>query len=276
MLKKTAQIAAVLALAVSLASAADTKTPSGLSAATIVEKNVAARGGLQSWRAVQTLTMTGKMDAGGNTRPTLAISSPSTKKGAALAPPRPKDQVQLPFTMELKRPRKSRLEIEFKGQKALQVFDGTNGWKLRPFLNRHQVEPYSPDETKATALQSDLDGPLVDYVAKGTKVELVSTEKVQGRDAYKLKLTLQGGHVQHIWVDTKTFLEAKIEGTPRRLDGKMHAVATYPSDYRAVSGVTVPFLLETAAEGVKQTEKIQIQSVVVNPKLDDSAFAKPN
>jgi len=49
--------------------------------------------------------------------------------------------------MELQRPAQDRsLEIEFNNQKAIQVFDGTNGWKLRPFLNRHEVETYTPDE----------------------------------------------------------------------------------------------------------------------------------
>src|SRR5438270_6975089 len=78
-----------------------------LSAAQIVEKNVAARGGLQVWRSVQTLSMMGKMEAGGNNRPTLP--TPSTKTGKQMPPPRPADQVQLPFVMELKRPRKVRV-----------------------------------------------------------------------------------------------------------------------------------------------------------------------
>ena len=45
--------------------AADGKpAPANLSAAQIVEKHVAARGGPQAWRALQTLSVTGKMDAG--------------------------------------------------------------------------------------------------------------------------------------------------------------------------------------------------------------------
>ena len=44
--------------------------------------------------------------------------------------------------MEAKRPDKSRVEIEFAGTTAVQVYDGTHGWKLRPFLNRSDVEPF--------------------------------------------------------------------------------------------------------------------------------------
>jgi outer membrane lipoprotein-sorting protein len=258
-----------LVMAVSLSEAGET---SQLTANQIVDKNVTARGGLQAWREVQTLSMTGKMDARGNNRPTIPV--PGTKTGPGMPAPRSSEQVQLPFVMELKRTRKTRLEILFHGQTAIQVYDGTNGWKLRPFLNRHEVEPFTPEEKKAASLQSDLDGPLVDYAAKGTKVELEGLEEVEGKDTYKLKLMMKDGQVQQVWVDSQTFLETKIEGAPRRLDGKYHPTAIYYRNYRPVNGLMVPHVLETTVEGIRQMEKIEIEKVAVDPKLDDSRFAK--
>ncbi len=171
--------------------------------------------------------------------------------------------------------RKTRLEIEFANDKAVQVYDGANGWKLRPFLGRRVVEPFSADEMKATSMESDLDGPLVDYSTKGTRVDLEGVEKVEGHDAYKLKLTMKGGQVRHLWVDAQTFLEVKIEGIPRRMDGKMHPVEIYYRDYKSVSGLIVPYVLETTVQGVKQSHKMTVESVVVNPKLEDSLFVAP-
>ena len=46
-------------------------TPAKLSAGEIVDKNIAARGGLAAWRAVKTLSWSGKMDAGGGNRPPI-------------------------------------------------------------------------------------------------------------------------------------------------------------------------------------------------------------
>jgi outer membrane lipoprotein-sorting protein len=262
-----------LALAASLAFGTDASSSAAkLTAAQIVEKNVAARGGLQAWRAVQTLSMSGKMQAGGNESPALAAQGVRTE-GVQL-PRRPKEQAELPFRLDLKRARKSRLELDFGGQTAVQVYDGTNGWKLRPFLNRHEVEPFTQDEMNAVAMQSDLDGPLVDYTAKGTKVELEGTDKVEGNATYRLKLTFKNGKSQHVWVDAKTFLESKIEGTPRRLDGKFHAVEVYYRDYRPTNGLMMPYVLETKVDGVRQTEKIEIEKISVNPRLEDSRFAK--
>jgi len=200
--------------------------------------------------------------------------------------PRLSEEAQLPFTLDLERPRRMRLEIQFHGQTALQVYDGANGWKVRPFLNRMEVENFSEDELRKSALQADLDGPLVDYDVKGTQVALEGSEKVEDKDTYRLKLTMKDGHSVHVWIDAKTFLEAKIEGTPRRLDGNEHPVEIYYRDYRNVDGLQIPFLLETRvlpianqAKGVRSTnfppEKIVIDKVQINPKLEAALFTKP-
>ena len=288
MFRKTLAMLICIAFTLSLNAAPDTSpTAPKLSAVEIVDQNVAARGGLQAWRAVQTMTITGKLGAGGNQRVTLAVPVPGQPKGQeAMLPHRPLEEAQLPFVMDLKRPDKVRFELEFNKQTAIQVFDGVQGWKLRPYLNRKDVEPFSQEEMKIASKQGHLDGLLIDYAAKGTRVEFDSIEKVEGRDAYKLKLTLKSGDVIHVWVDSQTFLEAKVEGQPRRLDGTYHPVEVYYRDYRPVNGLQIPFLLETrvlpvakTATGFRDTpvppEKIIIDKVTLNPKFDDSVFSKP-
>jgi outer membrane lipoprotein-sorting protein len=236
------------------------------------------------------MSWAGKMDAGVGdsvTRSqnyltqTWGSKSPKARaaKAAAAKGESPKEeaakQVQLPFVLEMKRPGKSRIELEFTGKTAIQVYDGKEGWLKRPYLNRNDWEPFSAEQAKASAGKWDMDGPLIDYAAKGTKVALEGVEKVDGRDAWKLKLTLKDGAVQHVWIDQKSFLDVKVEGTPRRMDGKMHTVWIMQSDFRSVQGVTVPFELETVVEGYPDRHRMQLEKVAVNPKLDDSRFVKP-
>src|ERR1700756_123443 len=109
-----------------------------LTAAQIVERNVRARGGLAAWRGIQSIQMSGLLDAGG------------------------RSNARLPFTLQMKRPHYQRVAIEFQGQTAVQVYDGHNGWKLRPFLNRTDAEPFSEEEKQRADHQDDLDGPLLD------------------------------------------------------------------------------------------------------------------
>jgi hypothetical protein len=288
MLRKTVWLMLVAAVPFLNAAGADTPQPK-LSAVAVVEKNVAARGGLQAWRNVQTMTMSGTIAAGGNQRAALTqpgLVSPSHKGPEAVLPTRPKDEAMLPITVYLARNRKTRIELQFHGETAVQVFDGANGWKLRPYLNRRVVEPYTDEEMKSTSEQSDLDGPLVDYAAKGSKVELAGMEKVEGRDNYKIKITMKNGQSLNVWIDATTFLETKIDGQPRRLDGTSHPVEVYYRDYRNVSGLQIPFTIETHvlpvarnAAGLRDTpvppEKMSFDKIAVNPKLDASLFTKP-
>lgn len=260
-------------------------SPAALSAAQIVDKHVAARGGLQAWRAVQTLTVSGKLDAGSGDSVARSIALARSGPGASVEHQRraaataadkaAATQVQLPFRLEMKRPHKSRLEIDFAGKTAVQVYDGQNGWKLRPYLNRDDVEPFTADEAASEAAKADLEGPLLDYAAKGTQVALEGTEPVEGHNAYKLKLTLRDGGVQHIWIDAQSFLDVKVEGLPRRMDGKMRAVWIYQREFRSVQGVKVPYVYDTAIEGSPRTHRMTVESVTVNRTLEDARFEKP-
>lgn len=267
----------------SLAADRKAKTPR-LSAAQVVQKHVSARGGLEAWRAVKTISLSGKMDAGAGdsiARSMRIARGATTRKeqreiAAKSVKPEPEKQVQLPFKLAKERPNKSRLEIEFAGKTAVQVYDGTNGWKLRPFLGRNDAEPFTPQEAKSEAAEAEEMGDvLIDYKARGLKAELEGVEPVGGRDAYKLKLTSSAGTTRRVWIDAQTFLDVKVEGVPRRMDGKMHSVFVYQSDFRSVQGLKIPFVTETAVDGYPQSHKIIVEKVVVNPALPATTFAKP-
>jgi hypothetical protein len=280
-------LSVALISAVSTALAGDIgQSKTTLSAAEVAEKNVQARGGLQAWRNVNSLSFEGRMGAGGNRQAPVPASLQDKGQYKPRITERLPEEAQLPFKMLMQRPRQMRVELVFKGQTAVQVFDGVHGWKLRPFLNRNEVEPFTADELKAASLQPVLDGPIVDYAAKGTRIELDGLEKVEGHDAYKLGLTNTNGETIHVWIDTGTFLETKIDGQPRRLDGKLHPIEVYYRDYRQVSGLQIPFIMETKVlpipdttakvkEAPVQAEKIIVENVAVNPKLEASLFTKP-
>ena len=99
-----------------------------LTAAKIVEKNACACEGSAAWRAVETLSMSGKNGRRG--KPAVVVS----------------------LLFEPTRHPRERSELGFRRDTAFQVLDGTNGWKLRPFLNRRDVACYTQEEAKAAAL----------------------------------------------------------------------------------------------------------------------------
>ena len=285
--------AAITKAALAKAPAAKSPTPESepqvprLSAAQVVEKHVTARGGAQAWTTVHTMQLSGQIEAGkgDNIARAEKMFNESAKAGgkgtnaqvvAANVDLESNKQILLPFTLDLKRPNAVRLEIAFDGKTAVQVFDGKQGWKYRPFLNRKDVEPFTAEEASTEASRGDLDGPLINSAAKGTKVELEGANLVDAQPAYRLKVTAKGGSVKHVWIDAKTFLDVKIEGFPKRMDGKMHPVYVYQRDFRSVQGVMIPFVLETVVDGYPDTHKLLVEKAAINPAFADAVFSKPH
>jgi hypothetical protein len=67
----------------------------------------------------------------------------------------------------------------------------------------------------------------------------------------------------------------KIEGDPRRMDGRMRPVAVFYRDFRPEDGRQFPHTMETVVEAVAGSHKMTIQAIKINPPLDDSLFGKP-
>jgi outer membrane lipoprotein-sorting protein len=214
----------------------------------VVARNIAARGGAEAWRAVQSISMNGRMEAGKNS--------------------------ELRFHLEMKRPRKMRLELAFQQKTAIQVYDGQKGWKTRPYLNRNDVEPLTAEELQAASEQADLDGVLFNYAEKGFRLQSAGTEALDGTDTVKLKLLKNGQVVYQVWLDSKTGLEKKVS-TTRRIRGTEKQIDTYYGQYKRVGSVLIPHELATSVSGMKGTHKMMIDTVLINPKLQDAIFSKP-
>src|SRR5207302_3531777 len=224
-----------------------------LSAEQIVAKNVAARGGLDAWRKIETMIWIGHLES---------VHAPMPS---------------MPFVMEQKRPNKTRFEINAMGQRTVRVFDGAQGWKLRPAQNgRPDAQPYTPEELKFVQRAPGLDGPLIDYAAKGNLVSLESLDELEGRKAYRLNVRLASGERDQLWVDARTFLDIRFDrvidgaaGVPRRV------VSVFYRDYKKFEGVQIPSVIETGTGPGNTPDKMVIEKVVLNAPLNDSAFSSP-
>ena len=132
----------------------------------------------------------------------------------------------------------------------------------------------SADEAKETEEMADVDGPLVDYKSKGHQAELLGKEKIEGTDAYKIKLTLKNGDVETIYIDADSFLQIK-EVDKRTVRGSEQETESSIGDYKEVNGILFPFAVENAVKGTDQKQKITISKIELNVPVDDSMFKMP-
>jgi hypothetical protein len=213
----------------------------------VIAKAIAARGGMEKLKAIQTQRLTGNITIGSH-------------------PPGP-------FMVEMKRGGKMRQEMTVGGQNATRVTDGTVGWKVSPD-NGGVPEPLSAGELKNMAGGADIDGPLVDYKAKGNQIELDGKEQVEGRDAYKLKITQKDGAVRYDYIDASSYLEVKWEGQIDAGTQKFMAESFF-KDYRPVNGVMYHYQIESDTIGTPYRQKLVFDKIEVNVPLEDAVFGKP-
>jgi outer membrane lipoprotein-sorting protein len=215
----------------------------------IVDKVLTARGGLDKIRAVQAERVSGHISFGAD--------------------------AEGPFVVELKRPRKMHMEFTIQGGTMVRVYDGKSaGWAINPFTGKNNPEPMPEEELKNISEESDFDGPLVDYKAKGSQIELVGKDKVEGKEAYRLKLTTKNGDVRFYLFDSETFLLLKWEGKRKFKDEEV-PVESFFRDYHDVGGLQFAFEIDSGASADQIDQKILIDKIELDPEISESRFLKP-
>jgi outer membrane lipoprotein-sorting protein len=243
MFKRSQLMAALLLLAAASAQAVTVDE--------LIAKNIKARGGIEKIRAVQSLRTSGKMFQGGGDY-----------------------SIELAYAQMIKRPGMIRQEVSMQGLTAVGAYDGSLGWQIQPFEGRLDPEKLSADDMKGFKLLADLDGPLVDYAAKGSKVEYLGTEDVDGTDAYKIKVTLKDGDVIYVFLDPDYFLEIRMI-VQMRIRGSEFVEEDDLGNYEQVNGVMLPFSLESGPKGQAKSTKIIIEKAEINVVLDTKLFQLP-
>jgi outer membrane lipoprotein-sorting protein len=239
---KTGILSSTLLLFLPLAAAAQTPDE-------IVKKALDARGGVDKIKAVQTQRITGRI---------------SFSRG-----------VEGTFVVELKRPLKMHIEISVEGQNIVRVYDGkSSGWMINPFAETKDAQPMSFEDLQNISDESDFDGPLVDYKAKGNQIELIGKENLDDKPVYRLKLTNKNGDVRFYFFDASSFLLLKWEGIRKTADQELPWESFF-SDFHEVQGLKYAFRIDQSSPGTEIKQTLTAEKIEINPPLDDSRFAKP-
>ena len=214
----------------------------------LIARHIEARGGMAALKTVQTRRTTGVM--------------------SGVAP------FDIPFTIEQKRPGLFRRELSVQGTPQITVFDGKGGWKVDPFTNGDaKPQPLTPDDVKDLIEDVDMDGGLVDWAAKGNKVEYVGTEKLEGGPAYALKLTYACGRVSTIFLDASSYQEVKRVVTRKQM-GQEIEMEVFSSGYHPVQGIAEPASIDIGPKGSTQRMHLAMEKVEVNVPVEDARFRK--
>jgi len=215
----------------------------------LVNKNIEAKGGIDKIKAVKTVRMTGRVVFPGG-----FVANAGE---------------------ENMRPNLLRETFSLQGMTGVQAYDGATGWQIQPFGGKKDPQFMGEDDLRDLIIDSDIDGPLVDYQAKGNKVEYMGHGVVDGDDALRLKVTLKDGDIVYYFLDPDTFLEIRKE-TQEFIRGSVKESASEVGAYKPVAGVMYPYSISSGPKNDPSSwQTITMDRIEVNVPLENADFAVP-
>jgi outer membrane lipoprotein-sorting protein len=241
-MNRTLRPAIVLGLLLSGATAAaQTPSPDEL-----IAKHLAAKGGADKLKAINSIRLTGTITVQGN---------------------------DMAITVLTKRPNRMRQEVTAPGGKVVQAYDGQQVWGINPMFGSSAPRVLEGPQADAIKSQSLFDGPLVGYKERGDTLEVMGQAEVDGAKAWKLKLTRKDGRAMHIYLDANTGLERQWSTTMEQ-NGLTAEIDTFMSDHQVTDGIQVARTLRTLMGG-QPVGLMKITTVEFNAPIDDSLFVMP-
>ncbi len=173
--------------------------------------------------------------------------------------------------------------INFQGKEIKQgVFDGNTLWSHN-FMTM-KAEKSDAEATANFKLNSnDFPDSFINYKEKGYTVELMGKETIDGAETYKIKLVKepimvdgkQEEDVSFYFFDSENYVPIAVQSEVKSGPGKGMTSEVTMSDYQEVDGIYFPFSMTQGVKG-QPGSPLTIESIVLNPTVEDGAFAFPD
>ena len=161
-------------------------------------------------------------------------------------------------------------EMEFNGTKIVQCYTDKGGWTINPMAGAATATPMPEDVYNAGKGQIYVGGPLYDYAAKGSKIELLGKDGA----AYKVKVTSKENVESVYMIDSTSYLITSAL-TKAKMQDQDVAVTTKLSDYRKSElGLQIPYAIDVDLGG-QFSLTIAEKKVELNKPVDPAVFAMP-
>lgn len=146
----------------------------------------------------------------------------------------------------------------------------TNGvvWEESPMTGVRIVEGAEREQQVRTfKLNSDLD-----YEKHYESIETVGKEDVDGRPAFKVKLTPKTGSAETRFYDAENYQLVRLEGSVDSAMGQITMVSKF-SDYKEVDGLWTPMTITQTVQGMELITKVT--AIKNNVEIAPGTFELP-
>jgi len=212
----------------------------------IIQKYSKAMGGLAAFNAIKTMKTTGTITTQG---------------------------VDLALTSQIINGKAVRSDVQAMGQSVINSYKDGKGWKINPFAGVTTVTDMTPEELIDFKSQSMIASQLMDYKARGHKVELQGQEDVEGVKTYKIQLTNKDDNKVTTYFISVTDNIIVKSVSSRQIQGQDIEIETYYSDIKDFNGLKFPMVRTQKMQG-QVFQEIKIATIEFNVPVDEKIFDK--
>jgi outer membrane lipoprotein-sorting protein len=181
--------------------------------------------------------------------------------------------MDLPITIQIINGKALRSDVEANGQTITNVYKDGKGWKINPYQGITTATDVTGPELTELRSQSFIASQLMDYKARGYKVELGGTEDVEGAKAFKIKLTnTDNQKVSTYYIDANSYMLIKFV-TSRQIMGQEMEVESYYKDVKEFEGLKFSTSVTQKIQG-QVFQEIHFDKIELNAVIDDKIFEK--
>jgi hypothetical protein len=214
-------------------------TATGQTADDIVQKHIAAIGGLENWQKLTSIKMMGSINAGGT---------------------------EIPVTVTSLQGKAQRVEFSLNGMTGYQIVTNTEGWAFNPMAGQQSPQAMTAEDVKQSQSDLDIQGPLIDYKIKGNKVTYLGKDEVEGTDCYKLKVTYPNGKEETMFIDAATYYHIRSVQKIVANGKEEEHTSNYGNYQKLPEGIVWPMSIDDGGGAVA------VKTVEVNKPVDESIF----
>jgi outer membrane lipoprotein-sorting protein len=206
----------------------------------IITKHIAAIGGADSWKKLNSKKFEGTVTANG---------------------------AEIGVTGTFLYQKGMRMDISMMGMTGYQILTPTGGWTFMPFAGQTKPEAFTAEDVKEGQDELDIRNELIDYQAKGHTAEYLGKEDVEGTECYKIKLTRKDGKVKTLFFDPSNYYLIREVQKHTANGQQFEQIRSFSNFKKLPEGVVMPMSM-----GLSGVGEITIKKFEINPKVDESIF----
>lgn len=227
---------AIMALAISVAGAVATFAQT---ADEIIQKHIDAIGGLDNWKKIKSMKMTGSVSMQG---------------------------MEMPVTITTQQSKGMKVEFSMGGMTGYMIVTDKAGWNYAPMGGQTKPEALPDEMVKQMQDGLDVQGSLIDYKTKGHKVVYLGKDDVEGTDCFKLKMTKASGKEETMYFDASNYYHIRSVEKINANGKEMEQTSTYGNFQKLPEGIVCPMSIDQG------NGPVAVKSVEINKPIPDNFF----